>query len=123
MFAGRTTAARCPKGSRITIKLKEVPVQCHCYRRVDGLTGIAVSSNEYEERVAHSLITKLISEFEKKYGNQWNRVKADTQNMPFDTINELLKQYQNPEEADKMLKLQKNLDEIKGIMHKNIEEV
>lgn len=43
--------------------------------------------------------------------------------MQFEKIGELLKEYQNPEKADKMLKLQKNLDEIKDIMHKNIEEV
>ena len=122
VFASRTTAARCPKGSRITIKLKEVPYQCHCYRRVDGLTGIVVSDNEYQERVAHSLIAKLLKEFENKFANQWNKVKSDT-DMDFAQIGTLLKEYQNPEKADKMLKLQKNLDEIKDIMHKNIEEV
>lgn len=31
--------------------------------------------------------------------------------------------YQNPAEADKLIKIQKGLDEVKDIMHKNIEEV
>lgn len=31
--------------------------------------------------------------------------------------------YQNPAEADKLIKIQKGLDEVKDIMHRNIEEV
>jgi synaptobrevin family protein YKT6 len=38
-------------------------------------------------------------------------------------VGALLQLYQNPSEADKLTKIQKNLDEVKDIMHKNIEEV
>merc|ERR1719203_2182818 len=31
--------------------------------------------------------------------------------------------YQNPEEADNVMRIQKNLDDVKDVMHRNIEEV
>eukprot|EP01084_Bolivina_argentea_P247595 414204_1 len=71
MFASRTSAERCEKGSRVTISLKEVPYTLHVYRRVDGLTGVAVTDQNYPERVAQTLISKLLGQFEKKYGNNW----------------------------------------------------
>ncbi|KAL8444403.1 hypothetical protein Emag_005498 [Eimeria magna] len=36
---------------------------------------------------------------------------------------DLLKKYQNPLEADKLLKVQRDLDEVKDVMLKNIEEL
>ena len=122
VFASRTSAERCQKGSRVTISLKEVPYILHVYRRVDGLTGIAITDQAYSERVAQTLVTKLTSGFEQKYGNSWKKVQKD-EAMSYPPISELLKEYANPNEADKMLAVKQNLDEIKQIMHKNIEDV
>ena len=122
VFVSRTAAIRCTKGSRITIKLKQVPYQLHCYRRVDGLTAIVITDNEYLERIAHSLITKSLTQFESEFSNQWQKLQLDS-DMQCKKIATLFKQYQNPEQADKMLKVQKNLDEITDVMHKNIDEV
>ena len=41
--------------------------------------------------------------------------------LPFLEI--MIKKYQDPTEADKLLKLQKELDEINKVMSKNIDEV
>lgn len=38
-------------------------------------------------------------------------------------LEDSLKKYQNPKEADKLMKIQKELDDVKDIMTKNIEEV
>ena len=122
VFASRTSAERCQKGSRVTISLKEVPYILHVYRRVDGLTGVAITDQAYSERVAQTLVTKLTSGFEKKFGNQWKKVQKDeVYNYP--ECQQLLKEYVNPNQADKMLAVQQNLDQIKQIMHKNIEDV
>merc|ERR1712083_63082 len=113
---------RCPKGSRVTISLKEVPYVLHVYRRVDGLTGVAISDQAYPERVAQTLITKLTAGFEKKHGNNWKKTAKDTV-LQYPQIESLIKEYANPNKADKMMAVQQNLDEIKGIMHKNLEDI
>ena len=122
IFATRTSSERCEKGSRVKIALKEVPYNLHVYRRVDGLTGVAITDQGYPERVAQTLITKLTSGFEKKYGNNWKKTQKD-EAMQYPQIESLRKEYANPNKADKMMAVQQNLDEIKGIMHKNIEDV
>ena len=122
MFASRTSSERCEKGSRVTISLKEVPFVLHVYRKVDGLTGVAVTDQSYSERVAQSLITKMLGQFEKKYGNNWKKCIRDTPH-PFEPIKGFLKEYADPNKADKMSAVQENLDQIKSIMHKNIEDV
>jgi len=92
------------------------------FRRSNGLTGIAVTDNEYPERVAHSLILKFLNEFEKSVKGNWKSVTKD-QNFTFEKLREYLKDYSDPEQADKYYAVQKNLDEVKEIVHKNIEEV
>jgi len=123
VFASRTSCTRCPPGTRITIALKEVPYKCHCYRKINGLAGIAISDNEYPDRVCHSLINRILNEFEKKFtNNEWKKVTKD-ENFDFPVIAQLLKEYQDPKQADKYMKIQQNLDDIKDIMHKNLEEI
>eukprot|EP00484_Ammonia_sp_Unknown_P014803 CAMPEP_0197072902 /NCGR_PEP_ID=MMETSP1384-20130603/210331_1 /TAXON_ID=29189 /ORGANISM="Ammonia sp." /LENGTH=208 /DNA_ID=CAMNT_0042511723 /DNA_START=93 /DNA_END=719 /DNA_ORIENTATION=+ len=122
VFASRTSAERCPKGSRVTISLKEVPYILHVYRRVDGLCGIAITDQAYSERVAQTLVTKLTAGFEKQFGNNWKKVAQD-EVFNYPQINQLLQEYVNPNQADKMMAVQQNLDEIKQIMHKNIEDI
>lgn len=39
---------------------------CHVYVRRDGLSGIVVSDQEYQPRVAFALLNKLIDEFDKE---------------------------------------------------------
>ena len=122
VFATRTTSERAANGSRIKIALKEVPFNLHLYRRVDGLIGVAITDQNYPERVAQTLVTKLTSGFERKYESSWKKINQDKA-LHFPQIDSLMKEYANPNEADKMTALQQTLDEIKEIMHKNIEDM
>jgi len=59
----------------------------------------------------------------KKFtNNEWKKVTKD-ENFDFPVIAQLLKEYQDPKQADKYMKIQQNLDDIKDIMHKNLEEI
>ena len=90
-FSARTSAGRCQKGSHISIALKEVTYTIHAYKRVDGLTGVAITDQAYSERVAQTLITKLTAGFEQKYGNSWKKVQKD-EVMQYPPISDLLKE-------------------------------
>lgn len=41
----------------------------------------------------------------------------------FDEMEKFLKDWQNPHEADKLLKIEKELVEVKDIVHKNLEDL
>jgi hypothetical protein len=64
-------------------------------------------------------VNKLLLDAEQQFGNKWASVERDE---PIDigSVTSDLTQFQNPEEADKILKIQKGLDEIRDIMKTNI---
>merc|ERR1711879_613025 len=120
-FAARTMTQRTTAGTRQTVSLKELPYKCHIYVRVDNLAAVVVGDNEYPQRVAFSLLNKVLKDF-VTLNKPWATVTADQRyNMP--TLATDLAKYQKPEEADKIMKIQQNLEEVKGVMHKNIDEV
>jgi len=121
-FGSRTVCQRTKEGARQTVGLKDNPFLCHCYVRLDGLCGIAVSDLDYPQRVVYSLINKVLAEFEKQSADKWKLVEADQELEPPFLV-EQMRAYQDPNSADKISQIQKELDEVKDVMHKNIEEV
>jgi len=121
-FATRTVCKRTPPGVRQSIEMKDNPFICHTYVRRDGLCGTVVADTEYPARVAYTLLNKEMSDFEKASGGKWVAIEEDQELEPQFLKDDLAK-YQDPQSADKLTKIQKDLDEIKEIMHKNIDEV
>jgi len=99
--------------------VKEQDYLCNAYLSSRGIGAVMICDDEYSQhmRVAYSLLNKLVDQYLQLFPNssQWN---IDNQ---FPIIDEYLKKYQNPREADTLLKIQSDLDETKIIMHKNIE--
>eukprot|EP00252_Welwitschia_mirabilis_P002188 TRINITY_DN12090_c0_g1_i2.p1 TRINITY_DN12090_c0_g1~~TRINITY_DN12090_c0_g1_i2.p1 ORF type:complete len:233 (-),score=35.72 TRINITY_DN12090_c0_g1_i2:312-1010(-) len=149
MFVGRTIAKRTPPGQRQSVQQDEYKV--HCYNK-NGLCVVAFMDHHYPVRSAFSLINKsivafgekyyyacpcahvygfwiiadirllIIEEYVKTFGESWRTVQSDSsQSWPY--LNEALTKFQDPAEADKLLKIQKDLDETKIILHKTIDSV
>jgi synaptobrevin family protein YKT6 len=64
---------------------------------------------DYPSRVAFNLLNKIIEDYSS------NPVAFD--------LKAFIEKFQNPHEADSILKVQKELDETKVILHKTIESV
>lgn len=61
--------------------------------------------------------------FTKQYGaTKWTELQQDA-NMTVQGLNAALLKYQKPEEADKILKIQKELDETKAVLVKSIDDL
>jgi len=123
-FVTRTVIQRTGPGVRQSVELsefKDARVLVHVYVREDGLAAAAVSDVDYNVRIAFSVLAQVMMAYEKENA-KWGAVESDGSDEPEWLVSELAK-WQNPAEADKMAKIQKNLDEIKDIMHKNIDEV
>lgn len=73
--------------------------------QINSRFACAITDAEYPPRVGFSLLGKIID---------------DSKNT---NIDEYLKSYQNPAKADKLTKIQHELDEVKTIMVDNIEQV
>ncbi|OEL24464.1 VAMP-like protein YKT61 [Dichanthelium oligosanthes] len=69
-----------------------------------------------------ALRTPVLEEYQKTFGESWRTTKADA-TQPWQYLNDALTKYQDPAEADKLLKIQRDLDETKIILHKTIDSV
>lgn len=119
--SSRTTGERIQNGQRISVGMDKFTYKIHAYKRIDGLTGIAITDQEYPERVIHSLITHILTQFEKKFGNKWTKEHQDQQ-YDFQIIEKLLNDYKDPSQ-DKMYNLQNEMEEIKEILQKNLSDL
>ena len=119
--SSRTTASRVQNGQRVSVAMDEMTYKVHAYKRIDGLTGVAITDQQYPERIIHSLITYILIEFEKKFGNAWTKEHGDKQ-YDFKLIEKLLTDYKDPSN-DKMYNIQNQLEEIKEIMNKNLSDM
>jgi len=78
--------------------------------------------NHYPVRSAFSVINKVLDEYQKNFGDSWRTIQLDA-NQSWPYLNDALTKFQDPAEADKLLKIQRDLDETKIILHKTIDSV
>ena len=95
--------------------------KCHCWTTADGISATAITDNEYPERAAYILLNNLILDFREYFANDpsvYEDAVADLNGkLPYPNISEFMKTWQNPHEADKIMKVEKELFEVKEIMH------
>ena len=94
----------------------------HAYGRTEGVAGIIISDADYPQLVAHQLLSKVVDEFLARHPRT-----AFAANPPpaldFPPLKEYIVKYQDPQQADSIMKIQKELDETKIVLHKTIESV
>ena len=113
----------------------------YAYTHSQGLTGVIITDHEYPQRVAFNVLNLILEEFLLKHpkirwaaplayssGNSAIGAAAaptsrDVPFTPFPSLKEYLQKYQHPHEADSILKVQKEIDETKVILHKTIESM
>ncbi|XP_074270272.1 VAMP-like protein YKT61 [Silene latifolia] len=119
VFVSRTVAKRTPPGQRQSVQHEEYKV--HAYNR-GGLCALGFMDDHYPVRSSFSLLNKVLDEYEKNFGDSWRTVATDS-TQPWPYLNEALTKFQDPAEADKLLKIQRELDETKIILHRTIDSV
>ncbi|KAK9150076.1 hypothetical protein Syun_008385 [Stephania yunnanensis] len=119
LFVGRTVAKRTPPNQRQSVQHEEYKV--HSYNR-NGLCALGFMDDHYPVRSAFSLLNKVLDEYQKNFGDSWRTIQSDV-TQPWPYLNESLTKFQDPAEADKLLKIQRDLDETKIILHKTIDSV
>jgi synaptobrevin family protein YKT6 len=121
-FLTKTFMKRTDPGQRQSITHEGYVV--HCYLRADGLGGTVTTDLEYPARVAFVLLGAMLDEFTQEKGDTWQKVTTpETTSAPFPKIDDYIQKYQDPAAADKVTKIQKDLDETTQILHKTIDSV
>lgn len=119
-FFTKTVAERTSQGQRQTVQ--ENNYTAHVYNRggAEQLSAVIVTDMEYPARPAFSLLTKILDEFTAKVPqSSFSNPSA----ISFPDINTYIQKYQDPRQADNIMRVQQELDETKVILHKTIESV
>jgi synaptobrevin family protein YKT6 len=119
-FLTKTFIKRTQPGQRQSVTHEGYVV--HCYVRADGLGGTVTTDLEYPARVAFVMLGQLLDEFTAAQGDSWKSVTTP-ESVVYPPIEEYLVKYQDPAAADKITKIQKDLDETTEILHKTIDSV
>jgi len=116
-FASKTIVERTQPAMRQSVK--QEAYMCHVYVRTDNLSGVLIADHEYPQRVAHTLISKVLDDFTEKVPvDQWPIGNEAT--IDFTLLPSYLNKYQDPSEADALTKMQNDLDETKIILKNTI---
>jgi synaptobrevin family protein YKT6 len=118
LFA-KTVAERTKPGQRQDVE--EQDYTFHAYGRTEGICGIIISDHAYPALVAHQLLSKVVDEFLASHPrSSW---ATGTPQLAMPDLKEYITKYQDPNQASSILKIQKELDETKIVLHKTIESV
>ncbi|KAI9818687.1 MAG: palmitoyltransferase [Thelocarpon impressellum] len=119
----QTVAERTKPGQRQDIEEKSYTF--HAYGRTEGVAGVIISDHDYPALVAHQLLSKVVDEFLARHPrSSFAGPSAPAKpTLDFPQLKEYIVKYQDPQQADSILKIQKELDETKIVLHKTIESV
>lgn len=119
-FFTKTVAERTPQGQRQSIQENVYTAHIYNRRGAEQLAAVMIADQEYPVRPAFSLLTKLLDDFIAKVPQSSFGTPAA---ISFPEVNTYLQKYQDPKQADAIMKVQQELDETKIILHKTIESV
>ncbi|RSL80051.1 hypothetical protein CEP51_006854 [Fusarium floridanum] len=106
----KTVAERTRPGQRLDVE--EHDLVSHAFGRSEGICGILI---------AHQLLSKVVDEFLSKHPRSTWATGEPT--LAFPELKDYLSEYQDPQQVGSILKIQKELDETKIVLHKTIESV
>lgn len=121
-FFSETVSQRTTAGQRQSIE--EGNYVGHTYTRSEGLSCVVITDKEYPVRPAYTLINKILEEYLSLHpASEWSNVSVTNPLLTFDNLEAYLKKYQDPSQADAIMRVQQELDDTKIVMHKAIESV
>ncbi|KAF8528458.1 Longin-like domain-containing protein [Hysterangium stoloniferum] len=119
-FFAKTVAERTPQGQRQSVQ--ENSYTAHVYNRggAEQLVAVIITDQEYPVRPAFSLLTKVLEDFSTAVPQT---SYASPSSISFPQIQTYVSKYQDPRQADTIMRVQQELDETKIVLHKTIESV
>ncbi|KAK9866022.1 hypothetical protein WJX84_012428 [Apatococcus fuscideae] len=116
-FVARTAASATSPGLRQSVQHEQY--FCHI-QNLGGLIAAVFVDEDYPSRPAFSIAKHVITRFDERSRDSWREQEKDC-TLANDILEDALQEFQDPAKADKIFKLTREVDDIKVIMHKNID--
>ncbi|CCH61873.1 hypothetical protein TBLA_0F03360 [Henningerozyma blattae CBS 6284] len=121
-FFAETVATRTSPGQRQSVE--EGNYVGHVYARSEGICCVLITDKEYPVRPAYTLLNKVSDEYLVAHTpNEWANITVTNDKLKMIELDTYIVKYQDPTQADAIMKVQQELDETKIELHKTIENV
>lgn len=121
-FFSQTIAERTSSDQRQSVE--EGEYVGHVYTRPEGLSGVLITDKSYPIRPAYTLLNKILDEYLSTHTpEQWRDADEASEATAMASLAGYLAQYQQPAQADALMKVQAELDETKIVLQHSIENV
>lgn len=117
------TSARVAEGTKAGLRqtIEERGQKFHAYARTEGLCGVIIADGDYPQRVAFTLLNKVLDEFLARHPrSKWAMGQPK---LALPELDGYIMKYQDPKQADTIMRVQQELDETKIVLHKTIDSV
>lgn len=123
-FGARTCISKISKTQTVKVELSEMENSL-LYAHVDnlGISVVVITDFDYPEMAAKKVIIQALNSFRNRFSfDQIESLKGD-QNLNFPELDQLIQKFQDPKEADKLLKIESDLDEIQNMLTKTMSDL
>ena len=121
-FHSRLVVSRTPVGRRQTVEFEQNLGKCHTYVHPQGVGAAVLVDGEYPSRVAFSLLSESIRVFLEKAAGKWEDKDVDL-DLQIPELQGLFAKFQDPTEADKLTKIEKDLEDVKGTVMQSMDDL
>ena len=118
-FSAKVISKRIQPGQRSSVE--DMGLIFHVHVRSNGLASAALCDKEYPSRVAFTLLAKIQEDF--MAAHQESVWKTTRKPVKLHSLDATIEKYQNPQEADSIMRIQQDLDETKVILYRTIDSV
>ena len=113
-FISKTIVARTQPGQRQSVEQDQYLV--HVINR-NGLAAIAVMDKEYPSRSAFCVLQKICDDYCDTFGQEQWKTRTEDDIKGNEIMEDAIVKYQDPMAADKILKIQRELDDTKVVLY------
>jgi len=121
-FFSRTFANNSSLAVGARTSVKQQGFYCHLYVSPTGVTAVCFADEEYPTRVAFGYLSKLCEDLAQSAGGGLPNSTEDNCMAAFQAPHQqLLRQFQDPAQADQLTKIMNELEQTKLVLHETIE--
>jgi len=119
---GKIIVKRIQPGQRITVEQEQMnEYQVHSHVRTDGLSGAVTADKEYPARVAFTMLAQLLDQFAAEVSGWQTETRESA--VAFPPLADMIVRCQDPASFDKIMKIQKDLDDTTAVLHQTIDGI
>ena len=123
-FGARTTINKMNKGEMIRLELEEQEdTIIYAHINDKNIATVVICDKLYPESAALKIMLEMENTFLSIYSPDLFNQYSEDQEIKFPQLDAMIVKYQDPKEADKLIKIESDLTEIQTALHKTMNDL